>query len=56
MVFFPFPGFEYLNILGGIAFHKKNMAKILDKDKESVLIKITVSEYKALEKMDFFSG
>ncbi len=32
------------------------MAKILDKDKESVLIKITVSEYKVLEKLDFFSG
>jgi hypothetical protein len=32
------------------------MAKIPDRDKENVLVKITVSEYRTLEKLDFFSS
>lgn len=31
------------------------MAQILDRDTKSVLVKITMSEYKKLENLDFFS-
>ncbi len=31
------------------------MAQILDRDTKNVLIKITMSEYKKLETLDFFS-
>ncbi len=31
------------------------MAQILDRDTRNVLVKITMSEYKKLENLDFFS-
>ncbi|MDD5197449.1 MAG: hypothetical protein PHN60_01160 [Candidatus Gracilibacteria bacterium] len=31
------------------------MAQILDRDAQTVLVKITMNEYKKLENMDFFS-
>ena len=31
------------------------MAQILDRDTKNVLVKITMSEYKKLENLDFFS-